>query len=182
MDLVKKQKWLTWAVIVLAVMNISTWGTLIYHHYFTSELTPAYVQGTQDNISLSGRFFRQQLQWDEEQMNQFRRIHPHFRQQVQDILAHMNRHKYAMLNIMRSDSCDTLRLNALSDSIGYWHSQLKRATYCYYFELKKICRPDQRSQLDQIFTRLLTNDSQASMGGGHRRRMQHPMHQQGNSY
>lgn len=181
MDMGKKQKWLTWAVIVLAVMNISTWTTLLYHHY-TSQASAAYVQGTQDNVSLSGRFFRQQLQWDNEQMNQFRRIHPHFRQEVQSILANMNRHRYAMLDMMASNTCDTLRLNALSDSIGYWHSQLKKATYRYYFELKKICRPDQQAKLEQIFTRLLSSDSQSGMGRGYRRCMQQPMHKPGSSY
>ncbi|HOK50722.1 MAG TPA: hypothetical protein PLD12_10805 [Bacteroidales bacterium] len=173
----KRIKWLTWTVIVLAVMIISTWGTIIYNRYFASTTTAVATQMPQENINLSGRFFREQLNWNDQQMAQFRVVHPRFRQEVQYILNNLQRNRNTMFEVMKSDPCDTLRLNELSDSIGYWHSRLKKATYRYFLDLKYISTPEQRQQLEQIFSRLLTNEMPAGMGGGHRHRRQQPMFQ-----
>ena len=79
-----------------------------------------------------------------------------------------------MLVEMSAVNSDTTRLNALSDSIGQLHSDLKKITYRYYLEIKGICSPDQQRKLEQIFGEMFTNDSQLGSpgSGGPRGRQQ----------
>jgi hypothetical protein len=71
-----------------------------------------------------------------------------------------------MLTEMAKPSPDKEKLNALSDSIGALHSRLKKITYEYYFDLKKITDKSQHKQLDTIFNEMFTSDVHAGPGYG----------------
>ena len=60
-----------------------------------------------------------------------------------------------MLSEMAADNYDTIRLNTLSDSIGYLHADLKKVTYKYYLDIKNICDQQQQQKLEQLFAECL---------------------------
>ena len=66
---------------------------------------------------------------------------------------------------MSSVHCDTTRLNALSDSIRYLHSNLKKLTYRYYLEIKGICNSEQQKNLELLFSEVFNNDVTVSSPG-----------------
>lgn len=143
-------------------MNISTLATIMYHKYQSDQsatrTAPEKQQLETDSEKFSGRYFRDQLNLSAEQMDQFKGINPAFRLKARNITIELADKRQQMLIEMAAEKSDTLRLNALSDSIGQLHGELKRITYRYYMEIKNICDPEQQKKLEQIFGEMFTND------------------------
>lgn len=154
-----KNRWMIWAIVVLVVMNLSTLATILYHQYHPEQVKKENQQQLEaDAEKFSGRYFRDKLNLNGEQMKQFREINPAFRQQARSITLSLSGIRKQMLPEMAAPVSDTVRLNALSDSIGNLHRQLKRITYRYYIDLKNICNTEQQKQLKQLFEEMFTND------------------------
>lgn len=164
-----KRSGMIWAIVVLAVMNLSTLGTILYHQYQSDKPAAnpeeAQKQLETDAEKFSGRYFRDKLNLDGNQMERFRAINPVFRQQARAITEELASMRKQMLAEMAAANSDTTKLNALSDAIGQLHSQLKKITYQYYLDLKSICNTEQQKQLEQLFTEMFTNDASMSFPG-----------------
>lgn len=157
-----KHSLMVWAIVVLAVMNVSTLVTIAYHQRQSvkSEMSPSSdpKQLEANAEKFSGRYFRDQLNMTNEQMEKFRKINPLFRPKVRDITNELSLKRKQMLQEMSAVKSDTSKLNALSDSIGYLHSYLKKVTYGYYLEIKGICDAEQQKKLEKLFSDVFTND------------------------
>lgn len=179
-----KRSWMIWAIVVLAVMNLSTLGTILYHQYQSEKpaVNPdeAQKQLETDAEKFSGRYFRDKLNLDGSQMEQFRAINPVFRQQARAITVELASMRKQMLVELASSNSDTTKLNALSDAIGQLHSQLKKITYQYYLDMKGICNTEQQKLLSQLFSEMFTNDSSMSFPGKGGRGPQHGKHMNNN--
>jgi len=154
---------MVWVVVFLAMLNISTLATILYHQS-QSEKPVANTTANQrqleaDAEAFSGRYFRDKLQLDDEQMNRFRAFNPIFRSQARAITIELGKLRREMLTEMSAVKSDTLRLAKLSDSIGILHRDLKKSTYRYYMDIKEICNETQRNQLHLLFNTLFTNDA-----------------------
>lgn len=161
-----KSSLMAWAIVILAVMNISTIVTIVYHQQQSEKVampqTADQKQLEANSEKFSGQYFRDQLNLNREQMEKFRTINPVFRPKARDITMELAQIRKQMLTEMAAAKSDTTMLNALSDSIGHLHSDLKKITYRYYLEIKSICDPEQQKKLEQLFDEMFTND--ASMG------------------
>jgi hypothetical protein len=161
-----KYKLMIWAIVILAVLNLSTLGSLLYHQYKsagkTVSLESFQKQLEADSEKYSGRYFRDQLNLDMGQMNQFREFNPVFRQHARAITMELGELRKQMLVEMAAKSSDTAWLNSLSDSIGSLHAGLKKLTFNYYLQIKNICNDEQQKKLEKIFAEIFTND--AAMG------------------
>jgi len=169
---------MVWAIVILAVMNISTLATIMYNNYQSIKTETISVSDQKqleaDSEKFSGRYFRDQLNLSSEQMDKFKEINPVFRPKARYITIELVEKRKQMLVEMSGANSDTTRLNALSDSIGQLHSDLKKITYRYYLEIKGICNQEQQSKLEQLFGEMFTNDSQLGNpgSGGPRGRQQ----------
>jgi Tfp pilus assembly protein PilE len=164
-----KHTLMVWAIVVLAVMNFSTLATIVYHHYQTgkteiSQITNQSQMGA-DSQKFSGRYFRDQLGFSNDQMNKFREFNPTFRQQAHAITIEMAEKRKQMLFEMAADKTDTSKLAILSDSIGMLHSRLKKITFGYYLNIKNMCNTDQQKKLEQLFAEMFTNDAPMGFPG-----------------
>lgn len=170
-----------WAIIILALMNISTFITILIHSNRTPEEShPQWSeQVSAENASLqySGRYFRDQLGLNREQMSRFSEFNPEFRRNVRDINISLETIRLEMITEMANETSDTLKLNQLSDSIGHLHADLKKLTYKYYFDFKNICNEEQQQKLEELFMGMFSTDDQmvhygprgpAGRGGGRR--------------
>ncbi|HEX2933870.1 MAG TPA: periplasmic heavy metal sensor [Bacteroidales bacterium] len=184
MNTENKRSWMIWAIVVLAVMNLSILGTILYHQYQTNKETvstdQAQGQLETDAEKFSGRYFRDKLNLNGDQMEQFRAINPVFRQQARAITMELASIRKQMLAEMAANNSDTTKLNALSDAIGQLHSHLKKLTYRYYLDMKGICNTEQQKQLEQLFTDMFTNDASMSFPGKGGRGWQHGKHMNNN--
>lgn len=163
MKSIKNQAWMVWAIVFLAVMNASTLATILYHQKQTdkpvenTELNKQRLEA--DAEKFSGRYFRDKLQLDHDQMARFRSFNPVFRTQARAITVQLGALRRQMLKEMSAAQSDTLRLASFSDSIGILHRDLKKLTYRYYLDIKNLCNDTQRRELQTLFNTLFTNDA-----------------------
>lgn len=169
MKALKNQSWMVWAIVFLAVMNVSTLVTIAYNQKQPEKqvegVTVGQTQLEADAEKFSGRYFRDKLQLDSEQMNRFRTFNPIFRSQARAITVELGRLRREMLTEMSATKSDTLRLAKLSDSIGNLHRDLKVLTYRYYLDIKTMCNASQQNQLQILFSTMFTNDAPMSFPG-----------------
>lgn len=157
-----KLKWLVWTVVILAILNISTLGTILYHRYFTSDRNDAVsirkMRPKNDTENFSGRYFRDKLDLDKDQMEKFRSINSDFRQKAHEVTLELFRIRKEMLNQLSMSESDTVKLSLLSDSVGMLHGELKKLSFRYYLDVKNICRPEQQKKLQYIFKDVFIQD------------------------
>jgi len=150
------------AIVFLALMNITTLLTILYHQnrYEKTEFNSANVQDMSENSSIrySGRYFRDNLNLNKEQMNKFVEFNPDFRQKARSININLERVRRNMLAEMSAKNSDKSKLDMLSDSIGYLHANLKKLTYKYYLDIKDICNQNQQKKLKQLFGEIFKSD------------------------
>ena len=168
---------MVWAIVALAVMNISTILTIVYQQRKSARVdsvaVPAQFQSEDASMKYSGRYFRDQLNLSRDQMNSFVQFNPVFRQQMMSINVGLERVRRKMLSEMSAKNSDLNKLNMLSDSIGYLHSNLKKLMCRYYIDIKNICNKEQQEKLEQMFGEMFDSDfrmGQHGMGGPYGRR------------
>jgi hypothetical protein len=164
-----KNRWMVWAIIALALLNITTLITVVYNKNQVTEQEPVTAPDSlkSENASVlySGRYFRDELNLSEEQMNKFSQFNPEFRQEVRAINLKLADKRHEMLIEMAEKNSDKNRLNILSDSIGYLHASLKKVTYMYYLNFKNICNQEQQKKLEQLFGEMFNSDIPMGQNG-----------------
>ena len=160
---------MVWAIVALALLNITTLITVVYHKNQIVErgvvATADSVKSENASVLYSGRYFRDELNLSNEQMSKFSQFNPEFRQEVRFINMKLAEKRQEMLVEMAEKNSDKDKLNMLSDSIGYLHASLKRVTYMYYLNFKNICNSEQQKKLELLFGEMFKNDVQMMQNG-----------------
>jgi len=152
-----KTKLLTWAVVLLVVLNLTTIATILYHNYKESAEKETIVLGNESNDRLNGRFFRQTLGFNNKQMETFRDANREFRPNANTIIFQIDSLKSEMFTELEKTHSDSLRLNNLSRETGNLHAELKIETNRFYLKIKSVCTPEQLKKLQITFTPLFRN-------------------------
>lgn len=163
------KKWYIWVAILLIVINLSALITMLINskHGDTNEMSSGKIPAESAvSMKYSGRWFRDELGLTNEQMREFQRFNPTFRQRMMNINLDLGEKKRLMLDELNTEKIDTTRLNMLSDSIGMLHSELKKATYSYYLEFKRISTQAQQEKLKEIFSRMFEGEIPNGPGRG----------------
>ena len=84
---------------------------------------------------------------------------------ARSIIVGLAEKRKLMLSEMSAKNSDTVKLNALSDSIGILHAQLKRITYSYYLDIKSICDEKQQQKLELLFQEMFVSDTPLGFPG-----------------
>lgn len=164
-----KTSTLIWIIVTLVIFNVATLVTIYLQKDRSADVVNESSEtATPDNSAdrFSGRYFRDQLGLTGDQMAEFQHINPGFRQDARSINIALSGLRNRMLNEMSASDADTLKLNAISDSIGVLHSDLKKITFRYYIQLQEICNPEQNVKLQELFREMLGTDG--PVGGQNR--------------
>lgn len=155
---------LIWIIVILAAINISTVGTIVYHIYFQGN-TIQNSNSSQIDIPDShlGRFFRDELSLNYEQHEQFRDFRQKFHKQANILSNKMQVNRNELITELGKENSDTVYLHALAREIGEMHEELKYLTFEYYLEMKNICTDEQKEKLFQIFRAMINKDDQIEM-------------------
>lgn len=169
--MISKTKILAWLVVLLVVMNIVSIATILYHNYNEKKLqNDVVINSSYGGQMINGRFLRQELGFDNAQMDAFREINQQFRPVAADITFGIDSLKNEMFSEMQKENSDTTKLNLLSDEIGKKHALLKHDTYQFFLNVKKLCNAEQKTKLEQAFQPLFkTENNNYSPGQQHRR-------------
>jgi Spy/CpxP family protein refolding chaperone len=162
-----KTKLLTWAVVLLVVLNLTTVGTLLYHKYNeTTDNTPVVLSSGGGGSMLNGRFFRQTLGFNAEQMDVFREANRKFRPRANKIVFQIDSLKGEMFSELKKTKPDMVKLNELEAETGTLHAELKKETNQFYLKIKTVCTPRQLEQLQITFTPLYRTPACDGQGMG----------------
>jgi hypothetical protein len=163
-----KYKIMGWAIIALAVLNITTITTIFYSRHQLMQRLPIASAGRgiseRSSMKFSGRYFRDNLGLNDQQMRRFSQFNPIFRHQVQNISFELAEKRHHMLLEMTAPACDTIKLNELSDSIGLLHARLKKLTYGYHLNFREICNTEQKQKLEHLFSEMFASEMQPGLG------------------
>ena len=145
---------LWWVIVLLAIFNIVTIATIILNNHQNEEEETESISIESDAKPISGKYFRHELGFDNEQMETFRESNRRFRQKANLIISEINNEKKIMFEELQKTAPDTTKLNMISINIGTLHTELKSATTQFYMDLSKICTPEQKKRMKEIFTPL----------------------------
>lgn len=161
-----KVKWLWVAIILLLVLNLTTIGTIIYHSWQESDAAESIIVEP-DSQPLNGKYFRQELGFDSNQVEVFRIANRKFRQEANEIIRSINMQKELLFSELQQAQPNTETVGIISDRIGQLHAQLKKVTADFYIELNKCCTPEQKEKLKTIFTPLFRESPHTGSSRGH---------------
>ena len=154
----KSNKIMMWVIALLLVLNLTTIGTIVYHNHQEKEDNTAIV--LDDNQApLTGRYLRQTLGFDNEQMDVFHKANREFQPQANKIIFEMDSLKNEMFTELNKPSPDSLKLNILSEQLGTNHAELKKLTNFFYLKLKSVCDSSQCEPLKNTFLLLYQNNT-----------------------
>lgn len=155
------------ALLFLLVLNLATFGTIIYHQIQSKK--EAQSLSNQENYgnkrAFSGYYFREKLNLSSEQMLVFKEFNSQFRSKARNINQELGRTRQHMLMTMKQTPADTLLLLELSAYVGELHTSLKEETFRYYLGIKNICDSSQQVELNQIFEAFFINENQPNTPG-----------------
>ena len=158
-----KYKLLILAVIILALLNISTIATIILGNRNLMQDDSIVIDP--ESSPINGRFLRQELSFSEEQMDFFRLESREFRHKANDVISKMNLYKTELYKEIHSINPDPMKIKTYSDSIGFKHAKLKVQTAEFYLKIRERCDSTQRDRLRTIFEPLF-RDNQQMRGPG----------------
>lgn len=152
-------KLLHWLLILLVVMNAVTIGTILVHNYQEKRNQgDVKLNNVPGGNVLNGKFFRQTLGFDDQQMDSFRQINQAFRSGTRELAEKIEALKEEMFSELKKTVPDTLLLSSYSLSIGKMHGELKMETYKFYLLLKDKCTPEQEAELEKVFLPLFKKE------------------------
>ncbi|MFA6770477.1 MAG: hypothetical protein WCR71_04820 [Bacteroidales bacterium] len=169
----KKYKILYWAVIFLALLNISTIATIFINNRNSIPKEEDSIIIDPESSPLSGRYVRSQLNFNQSQLEFYRNESREFRHRANEIINSLNLYKFKLSQEINRETPNREKTKIYSDSIGVAHSNLKEVTTDFYLNLRENCTPEQVVQLEQIFEPLFRDNPNmrgAGTGRGNRSR------------
>ncbi|NLA49934.1 MAG: hypothetical protein GX876_10800 [Bacteroidales bacterium] len=160
----RRYPWMIWAIVALALMNVTTFATILVHTGRTVKTgflhLPEETESENTSLRYSGRYFRDHLGLTRQQMSRFTEFNPEFRRNAREINISLANLRQKMMREMTAERSDTTKLNEISDSIGSLHARLKMISWKYYLDLKEICNKEQQAKLEEMFGSMFTVDGQ----------------------
>lgn len=154
----QRRKILIWLIVLLIVLNAVTIGTIFYHNYNESKEENDSVIVNTEGQMINGRYMRQNLAFDNDQIDEFRNANHRFRPMAFDIVYMIDSLKIEMFAELKKADIDTVKLNDISNKIGGLHGLLKQETFRFYLKIKSICNAEQKLKLETVFTPLFKNE------------------------
>jgi len=164
MNAINKYRILIWIIVILVATNLSSIGSF-YYHRIPEAKTPETKQ--EDLNAIPGeqrtRFFRDQLNLNDEQIDQFREINRTFNRTARGIEMNLAQLREDLITELGTQNPDSTRLNQMATDVGNNHRELKQVTTTFYLNMKKICTPEQQAKLHEIFRAMLNKDNQVNL-------------------
>lgn len=164
MNASNKYRILTWIIVILVATNLSTIGSFYYHRMDEMKLATATKE---EQTTIPGeqrtRFFRDELNLNDDQIDQFRQINRTFNRTARGIEMNLAQLREDLINELGTPNPDSSRLHQMATDVGDNHRELKQVTTTFYLDMKKLCTPEQQAKLHEIFQSMLNKDNQVNL-------------------
>ena len=160
----RKYQILIWIIVILVATNLSTIGSF-YYHRMTEAKTLETKQENQTTVlgEQRTRFFRDQLNLNAEQLDQFRDINRTFNRTARGVEMNLAQLREDLIAELGKQNPDSVHLDQMAIEVGNNHRELKQVTTTFYLDMKKICTPEQQVKLHEIFQSMLNKDNQVNL-------------------
>ena len=162
MNATNKYRILIWIIVILVATNLSTIGSFYYHRMSEAKETKKVDQKAIPGEQRT-RFFRDELNLDAEQLDQFREINRTFNRTARSIEMNLAQLREDLITELGTQKPDSTRLNQMATEVGNNHRELKQVTTTFYLDMKKICTAEQQAKLHEIFQSMLNKDNQINL-------------------
>ena len=143
-----------WTIALLVVLNLTTIATIWIHNSRDKSEQESIVVDPVQNIRVNGRYFRQEIGFDNDQMQIFRNANRAFQPTARKLLAQLDSLKMISFEEINKQQPDTIQLNLIATEIGNCHSDLKRETHRFYLTILSISTAEQSEKIKATFTPL----------------------------
>ncbi len=140
-----------WVIVILAATNLSMGISFWYHKQQDKKAVEKQDQQIEMPSEQRTRFFREQLNLRQDQMDIFRDLNRDYNRSARRISYNLEELRVNMINEMGTSSPSEEKLNSITDDIGRLHTELKKITIQYCLDMKEVCDTDQQEKLNQIF-------------------------------
>ncbi len=157
---------LIWIIVILLATNLSMAITFLYHKQQDKK---AAQQTEESTIEVPAeqrtRFFREQLNLNQEQVTQFRELNRNYNRTAREITFQLEKLRSEMVEELGKTEPAKEKLDEITKTIGELHTQLKNVTIDYYLGMKTVCDDSQKEKLNEIFQSMLKQNEDVKLPG-----------------
>jgi Spy/CpxP family protein refolding chaperone len=164
---------LIWIVVILLATNLSMGLSFWFHKQQDKKGVEAKKQQIEMPTEQRTKFFREQLNLRQDQMDTFRELSRSYNRSARRVTNQLEAWRLNMVEIMGEQNPDKEELKTITENIGRLHAELKELTIEYYLSMKAECDEDQQMKLNEIFISMSKSKEDVSLpqrGGRHRGR------------
>ena len=142
-------------IVFLVIINISALLTIFYNSKVKTRKIEA-INIQKEEIKQSGvsGFFRNELNFSEEQFDTFKKINRTYAIKTRDVSFELDKNRHLLIEEIARENPNMQNVDSISRLIGNLHYQLKLYTSDHFLELKSICNEDQQKTLIKLFERM----------------------------
>lgn len=153
------------AVIMLLLLNLVTVGTIIYHNLQDGTIEEDILLAP-DTEPINGKYFRYHLNFDENQMNVFRKSNGEFRKKANELIRNIAVQKNTLFKELQNQDPNQEKIKEISSEIGSLHTELKIITADFYMTLNAVCNEEQKIKMKNTFFPLFKETPNTGKGCG----------------
>ncbi|MFH1159595.1 MAG: periplasmic heavy metal sensor [bacterium] len=130
----------------LLILALSALGSMIYHTWFEEKqpsALPACTSSCQILVS--------ELDLDSSQNAKLERILDQYNEPAEALVDALRESRMALMEELRKDSVDTLRIRSLANEIGAGQALLTRLASDQYLQIRMICDSSQQRMLSEVY-------------------------------
>jgi len=142
---------LIWVIVILVATNLSMALSFWYHKEQDKINTENKSGQTTMPSEQRTRFFRDELDLNLTQVDQFRDLNREYNRSARPISNQLENLRVQMVSEMAKEEPSKQVLNSIAEKIGENHSELKQLTVRYYLGMKEVCDSAQQKKLEEIF-------------------------------
>jgi Spy/CpxP family protein refolding chaperone len=154
-----KYRSLLWIIAILVATNLSMGISFLYHKKQDKILMEQIdAENIEAPTQQRTRFFRDQLDLQPDQVEQFRNLNRNYNRTAWQITNQLERLRIDMIRELGKNTIDSDKLNMITLEIGNLHTRLKNETINYYLAMKVICTEQQQVRLNELFISVIHRD------------------------
>ena len=152
MNYFKENRWITWLVAILVVLNISTLAML----WMQSNRGHRGKDRMERRDGGKKERMAKALKLTDSQIQQFETLKEAHREKVKEIRKNIGAQKNLKMAALTGNATDTVTLNQLDQSIGNLHVQMEHSLNQHYNDLRVICNDEQKELLKERFKKIFS--------------------------
>lgn len=142
-------------LLIITVLLLTNIGVLVYFlKYRQCEPEAAKPKGATDLL-------KEQVGFSQEQLDHYKQIREQQRELIRPMYENMRTTKDSLYRLLGDSTVTDGKLDTITSHIGEKQKALDLLTFQQFRELRKICRPDQRTLYDSMMVQLFYKNAKS---------------------